>query len=303
MGGEQEVPLDVRRVRISRLVDVIRQGAFESCELLIEVEGHDGIIKIGICAFLNCISLRRLTNMTGVREIEWEGFRDCGSVRELEFDKLEIIGEGAFADCESLVSIQTPSVRRVKAGAFTRCNALTDAGFGEKLESIDFNIFHGCTALRHIIIPLKHELIVDDDAFKGCQNLLRVKFLVGRIHKTLSSLHMDSWRDEIIDEMIRINLALPELPARDKTGAIKEKIRTVLHKIDHYKDEHCKLLKEAMVLLELALWKANLDENDDIAREGVRVTRGQRKRARKERCITCGASIIIKNVLPFLALE
>ena len=248
--------------------------------------------------------------MTGVREIEWEGFRDCGSVRELEFDKLEIIGEGAFADCESLVSIQTPSVRRVKAGAFTRCNALTDAGFGEKLERIDFNIFHGCTALRHIIIPLKHELIVDDDAFKGCQNLLRVKFLVGRIHKTLSSLHMDSWRDEIIDEINRINLALPELPVRkynpdisNKTGAIEEWIRSVLHKIDHYKDEHCKLLKEAIVLLELALWKANLVENDGTAHEGVRVTRGQRKRARKESCITSGAGIIIKNVLPFLALE
>jgi hypothetical protein len=61
-----------------------------------------------------------------------------------------------------------------------------------------------------------------------------------------------------------------------------------------------------MTLLELALWKANLDDNvgyDGTAREGVRVTRGQRKRARKDRCITSGASIVIKNVLPFLKLE
>ena len=66
-------------------------------------------------------------------------------------------------------------------------------------------------------------------------------------------------------------------------------------------------MKEAMTLLELALWKANLRENeaDDAAaaQEGVRVTREQRKRTRNDRCITSGASIVIKNVLPFLTLE
>ena len=77
--------------------------------------------------------------------------------------------------------------------------------------------------------------------------------------------------------------------------------------MEQYKSEHQALLKEAMTLLELALWKANLHENEAndaaCAQEGVRVTRGQRKRARKDRYITSGASIVIKNVLPFLALN
>jgi predicted NAD-dependent protein-ADP-ribosyltransferase YbiA (DUF1768 family) len=76
--------------------------------------------------------------------------------------------------------------------------------------------------------------------------------------------------------------------------------------IEHYKSEHYISLKEAMSLLELALWKANLDDNvgdDAAAREGRRVKRRQRKRARKDRCITSGASVVIKNVLPFLKLE
>ena len=67
------------------------------------------------------------------------------------------------------------------------------------------------------------------------------------------------------------------------------------------------LVKEAMVLLELALWKANLQENEAndaaAAQDGVRVTRGRRKRARKDRYNTSGASIMIKNVLPLLALK
>ena len=79
---------------------------------------------------------------------------------------------------------------------------------------------------------------------------------------------------------------------------------TVTRRLNHYKDEHKALLKEAATLLELALWKANLDHNEggQLDREGVRTTRGSRKRARKEICVTSGASIVIKNVLPFLQL-
>ena len=53
----------------------------------------------------------------------------------------------------------------------------------------------------------------------------------------------------------------------------------------------------AATLLELALWKAKLGEKEENYAEG-RTTRGRRKRAQKERCITSsGASIVIKNVL------
>ena len=81
-----------------------------------------------------------------------------------------------------------------------------------------------------------------------------------------------------------------------------EGVKCILNRMEHYRNEHKVLVKEAMTLLELALWKAKL--NDDAAeQEGVRVTRGQRKRKRKDSCITSGASIVIKNVLPFLAFE
>jgi len=63
------------------------------------------------------------------------------------------------------------------------------------------------------------------------------------------------------------------------------------------------MLKEATTLLELALWKVNLDDKEGGEREGVRTTRGRRKRARKEICVTSGACIVIMNVLPFLVLK
>ena len=110
------------------------------------------------------------------------------------------------------------------------------------------------------------------------------------------------------DEIYRINQVLPNTPHTytNKTVVTQQWMETVMERVDHYKLEHYALLKEFTTLLELALWKANLDDNsgsDAAAREGVRVTRGQRKRARKDRSITSGANIVIKNVLFFLKLE
>jgi hypothetical protein len=310
-------PFHVRRAKIDESIDTIPQQAFANCEQLIEVEGHKKLKKIGggtfyEGAFYMCTSLRRVMKMNGVIEIEDHAFYGCNALSELEFDKLEIIGEGAFAICKSLRSINLPSTRRVGDSAFYGCNAITDAVFGEDLGLIDSYAFHFCTSLTHIAIPLKDGFIVEDCAFRCCASLSRVD-VIGGIHKTISSLHMETWRDEMAEEINRINQTLPEitidlnLPDEiedEQTSAIDEWIAEVRSRMEHYKTEHRLLVKEAITLLELALWKVNLKENDGaLIPEGVRVTRRQVKRARKERCITSGAGIIIKNVLPFLELD
>jgi len=73
--------------------------------------------------------------------------------------------------------------------------------------------------------------------------------------------------------------------------------------MDQYKAEHNKLLKEHMTLLELGIWKAKLDEKEEEFLEG-RAKRAEVdvESMRKEKRIKSGASIVIKNVLPFLKL-
>ena len=107
------------------------------------------------------------------------------------------------------------------------------------------------------------------------------------------------------DEINRIHQILLDTHSFYLTGTIQRWIGSVIHKIEHYKVEHQEVLKEATTLLELALWKANLDGNVGgiLEQTEVRTTRRQLKRARKEKCVTSGASIVIKNVLPFLKLE
>ena len=186
--------------------------------------------------------------------------------------------------------------------------ALTDAEFGEDLERTEAYAFNSCSSLRRIAIPLK---VIDfprdrfgrHDQFTDCGKLATVD-IVGGIHKTISSLHLEGWRDEMKEEIDRINQDLSNTGYWGKATAIQQWIERVINRIAHYKTQHNALLKEAMMLLELALWKAKLDDeyNGNDGKEGARVTRGRVKRARKERCVTSGASIVIKNVLPFLQL-
>jgi hypothetical protein len=298
--GEEYPPRDVKRVRIAENVYAILARAFRDCNQLIEVEGHNRLRKVEQYAFTKCPRLRRLSKMTGVIDIENEAFFKCPTLSVVDFEKLEIIGAYAFGDCFSLRPFKMTSIRWIHGGAFMSCHALTDAVFGEKLERLEQGAFYR-SSLRRITIPLKDNLIIGNI----CENLSRVDTLVGRIHKTISSLHMETWRNEMEEEIDRINQTLPNTHSTEKATAIQQWITRVLSRMEHYKTEHMVLVKVAMTLLELALWKAKL-LNEAIEKKFSNVddkAKIDEEAARKEHRFTCGASIVIKNVLPFLALK
>jgi len=302
-GGDQVVPDDVRRVRIDKSVKIIPSRTFYERRQLISVEFHDGIEIIGELSFYWCISLRSV-KLLGVKIIKKGGFYNCIGLADIEFsDKLETIEQGALQYCHSLTRIRMPSVKTIGRWAFSKCMQLTDLEFGEALVTIQQFAFSCCIALGRIAVPLKCEMI-EDDVFGDCPNLTTMD-LVGGIHRTVASLHLERWRNEMNEEINRINQVLPNTTSYQKTAEIQEWMTSVISQLDHFKAEHKALLKEATTLLELALWKANLDDNEGgvLEKEGVRITRGRRKRARKEICVTSGASIVIKNVLSFLQFE
>ena len=290
----------------------VRANAFREHPNIVEVICHDGVKKMGERAFWGCLSLRRVM-MPGVKLVEEEAFYSCPSLTDVECGKLERIGTAAFGRCKSLRSIHIPSARIVEWGAFNTCESLVDAKFGATLERFEKRSFSGCTSLERITIPLKDGVISRDDIFYSCHNLRHVDLVEGELHETITALHLNEWKNDVHEEIDSINRILPNTPAGyhdeedygGKALVIQTWIRAVLDKIEHYKAEHQRVLNEATTLLELAIWKANLDDADGsrIVREGVRTTRGSVKRARREICITSGASIVIKNVLPFLQLK
>ena len=104
------------------------------------------------------------------------------------------------------------------------------------------------------------------------------------------------------EEIDRINRELPNTLHNEKTNAIRQWISSVINRMERYKAEHNRLLKEHMTQLELAIWQTRLDEKEDANSTLEAQSNKTKDTERKETRITSGAHIIIKNVLPFLRM-
>ena len=308
--GRRAAPLHVTHVLIDESVDEIEDHAFRNCRHLVQVDTHNGLRRVGKCAFWKCKSLRRINLKSDVVEIDVSAFSGCNNLESVEFgDRLETIGQKAFEYCYSLKHPKLPSIISIGIGAFGDCTYLSDIEFSERLETIGADAFKFCDRLQRIAVPVKRDLFVFNqysqtyNQFGRCEQLTTVD-LVGGIHTTAASLHMESWRTDVTAEINRINQVLPNTHADDKTEEIYQWMELLLDKMDRYRAEHCRYVKEGITLLELALWKAKLCEKEDKCEEdNSKMVKVASESARREKRITCGADIVIKNVLPFLQLE
>ncbi|KAK1742707.1 hypothetical protein QTG54_006304 [Skeletonema marinoi] len=191
MGGDQVVPNDVRRVRIDRSVKVIPQRAFEHRTHLIDVEFHDDVEIIEEYAFNFCKNLRGPIKLLGVKIIEYGAFKYCSGLTDVEF-------------------------------------GLIDLDLPEGLETIQRFAFDGCESLRRIAIPLN--CTIGRDAFE-CGEKLATIDLVGGIHKTIASLHLERWRNDMKDEINQIHQILLDTHSFYLTGTIQRWIGSVIHKM------------------------------------------------------------------------
>ena len=302
-------PQHITHARIDKSVNEIEDNAFGGWRL-VQVDTHNGIRKVGKNAFRICKSLRRI-NLKSVVEFEEYAFYECENLESVEFgDRLETIGIAAFCWCTSLEHIKLPSIITIGRGSFANC-AIIDVELSERLEAIEVGAFRYCERLQRIAIPLKRDLFEFNEhlqkynQFDDCWKLKTVD-LVGGIHKTVASLHMESWRSEMNESINRINQVLLNAHADDKTFEIRNWMHSVIDKMDHYKAEHFRYVREGITLLELALWKAKLDEREEYECEAEGRTKKVKvdaESARKDKRMICGADMVINNVLPFLQLE
>ena len=293
LGGRvpDRLKLQITRAVIDDSVSSIDDFAFYECPHLRDVQFHRRVRRVGREAFAHCPSLLYL-RMPGVRIIEDAAFFDCQQLIDVDFGtELEIIKFAAFSQCISLRFLRILTIKEIGVAAFFSCEQLLDAEFGEALEKVEQRAFHRCFNLRRVAIPLKKG-ILDSDVFNFCENLMKVTF-IGNIHKTVSYLSMQSWRDDIEEQFRWIDRFLPSISSSLKTLALQQWIEKVLEKIDYYKAEHQRQLKMASAELELILWRTKLEEDS--------MTMALDKR--REDCrIVCKADIVIPNVTSYLAI-
>jgi hypothetical protein len=305
-------PQHVVNAIIDESVNKIDDDAFAENPNLKSVVCHEGLLRVEKYAFDECSSLQRV-KMPGAKIIEEGAFYNCYSLVDVEFDKLETVGWSAFNNCTSLKRVKLPKVKIIENCAFIH-SGVEELELGENLETIGSGAFRD-SKLRRIAIPLKDGMFqLNDDSgtytqFRECYNLTTVD-LVGGIHKTVASLHLESWRNEVNEEIQRINQILSGTAHHEMTEVVRQWIQSVKSRFDRYKAEHGVILREVAALLELALWKAKLagftaeDDRDPVVENTAKKAKPDDEGAkRKEARITSGADIIIKNVLPYLKME
>ena len=187
-----EVFYDNKFCRVTR----INSNAFsDSCdpndgyEDLCDDKGHTGyyaddltsitipesVIEIGISAFKNCKSLKKMILPNSLKHIADNTFFGCDSLKEVSFpDSLESIGRSAFLDCGSLREVILPnSLKSMGNAAFYDCNGLKKITLPNSLKHIADKAFGYCENLKEITFPDSLESI-GDNAFYGCSSLMKI---------------------------------------------------------------------------------------------------------------------------------
>lgn len=99
---------------------------FEKYNRIRSVVIEDGIQKIPVRAFLDCITLAKITLPASIQSIEGEAFSGCISLQSVVIPEgVTKIGPGAFQGCSSLQSMVIPKgVTNIHSGAFKGCSSL-----------------------------------------------------------------------------------------------------------------------------------------------------------------------------------
>ena len=191
------------------LINYKNNGAFDSCDNLVEIEFEKGITaipdnmmfgcngikeitipdtvtKIGDSAFYNCISLEKINLSNSLISIGEFAFYNCDSISEVILPSgLTSLGGGCFYGCDGIKKVFIPkSIKNTylgtdffinyrNNGVFDQCSGLKTIEFQEGISELTENMFFGCTGLENITIPATVKNI-NDQAFMGCVNLKKI---------------------------------------------------------------------------------------------------------------------------------
>lgn len=311
-------------VTIPSSVAEVEVDAFDGCKNLVHVELSEGIQRMGVRAFYRCSSLIRINIPSSVVDIELYAFSGCRSLREVELNEgLQKI-TNAFHNCTSLTRITIPSsVKSGCRGAFWDCNQLREADLREGLQMIGGRMFQMCHSLERITIPSSVAL-VEDRAFWVCRSLTEVTFLEGvhcvedgafRECPTLEHFNIPPAAFVIDIERSTCQLMRSTMPKPQNRTVVaskwlqyrshrqlaqaEAKMNEILGYRDQTDDEKIDCIRkwfayyyllDMSTMLELAIWRCNVDGNEQDAD------------ARYASRQNCGGdmNIIIPGVLSFL---
>ena len=211
------------------------------------VQFHPSVTKVHDEAFKGCNKLKEVVLSEGVTAIGNGSFKDCKKLKRVVLNNgLKQIGDDAFANCSSIERISIPStVTILDNRAFAGCCSLKQAiymkcGVDQRFK-LGCGVFHGCSSP---LIKIRLDKISED---------CHLKELEKRINE------IDDSAIQLRDRHLNLIIPVDEVKSFYK----------VYNLIQYYG------VKEATSLVELALWKAMIDQTEEedhpISRDACRV--------------------------------
>lgn len=180
--------------RVSEIVDIaFYNTGIESVFI------PQSVKTIGKKAFWHCSDLTTVgfDRNSSFKTLPEECFKDCTSLKNVTFGRVEFLGSLAFANCSALERVDLTNVLSIDSTAFDDCTNLTDVIYqntdaeeratvskqafddlesletvmlGNSVEKVEAKAFANCTNLTAAYISDEIEDI-SDTAFDGCDNL------------------------------------------------------------------------------------------------------------------------------------
>ena len=206
----------LRTVSIPRSVTTIGHWAFQDCKRLEEISAP-GAVEVGVGAFQDCTSLRRVELCTegedGFSGVYDEAFSGCTALESVTMrphaafgarcflncallDGLENvtplwIGDTAFCGCSSLSGLRLEDAEGcyLGEGIFVNCISLTRAALPADAVEVPDDMFHGCTSLTDVTLP-EGITAIGEGVFYGCTALETLQ-----LPESLQSIGKDAFAD------------------------------------------------------------------------------------------------------------
>lgn len=165
---------------IPNSVKSISDGAFESCEHLIDIIMSDNVTFIGDDIFGCCSNIKTIKLSKKLTHIGRGAFFQCSQLKNIMIpDGVTSIEDSTFFWCKNLESILLPnSILNIGEEAFCGCESITDISIPNSVTSIGLFAFRHCSNLTKIVVP-RSVSEIGDYAFADCENLKIIEYLGG----------------------------------------------------------------------------------------------------------------------------
>lgn len=207
-------------------LEVISTNAFSGCMSLQAIEFPDTLTKIDTMAFSYCDSLKKIRFPDKIKKISDFSFYECTELENIDFNRVEDIGDYAFKYNTALTKVQfSETIQKIGFATFSRCENIQEiyiprniksiGGYAfdwnpslkkicieEGLETIEEGVFYGCSNVEEIILP-KSIKTIKTKAFKDCNNIKTIYYNGSK--EDWNKIIKESETEELKEELIKFN--------------------------------------------------------------------------------------------------